>query len=1108
LGLKVINNLSLIIYYQNAKTKEVFTLFLYDNQKLNKMNKNLLIILLLMLSVMGFAQTTTSSMSGTVLDDVGEPLAGASVVAIHTPTGSKYGSVSQFSGNYAIRNMKVGGPYTVTVSYVGFQNQEVKDVYLQLGQTFNLNVKMTQAGEELEAVVLDVSKNNTFNSGRTGAETSLGAKELSTMPSISRSAADFYRLDPSSSGGSFGGRNDQFNNFTLDGSIFNNPFGLDAATPGGQTGAQPISIDAIEQIQVSTAPYDVSLSGFTGAAVNAVTKSGTNEVTGTVYGFYRNQDLTGSKVKGEDIFVPELKQLQYGVSVGGPIIKNKLFFFANFEKEDRTDAGSNWVPNNGDGVQGINESSVLLSDMQAVKDALSALGYDTGAIQGFTHESGSTKGIIKLDYNLSDKHKLAFVYNFLDASKEKPAHPTAIASRGPNYNTLQFENSGYQINNKIQSFLMEMNSNLSDKISNKFQMGYTHFDDFRNPKSTPAPSINIFKGGNNYIVAGHEPFSVHNRLDQKVFQISDNLNILLNKHNVTLGYNFEKFMFKNSFNLFPYGFDLFGHVNIDNDQYTDFNGNTTDYGYIDEANNNAFNPTAFKQFLIDYYGGTFDYAQSQFESLNEAGAGNDNGWRLAELNVGQLAGYIQDEWSATDYLKLTFGVRFDKPMYFNTSDLIQKYMDTDNGASRDETLDYYNPNSDEMVKLKSTTLPTDKIIISPRFGFNWDVKGDKTIQVRGGTGIFTGRLPFVWLGNQVSGADDGYFQIVDKDFEWPRVWKSSFGIDHKHKSGFIGSFDFSYTKDLVAAHVQNWNLRNPTGNLVGVDNRPYYEAADFIQHQPWGAPKNAYVFTNSDQGYAFNATAKVAKSFDNGLYTSIAYNYMEAKSVNSIEAEITGDAFDFNPNLGDANEAVLTNSKYGDKHRVIGVVSKKFSYGGGKHATTFSTFIEYAQGGRFSYTYAGNINNDSSFQNNDLIYIPTESEISSMNFADATQAAAWNEYIKQDDYLSENRGGYAERYGALSPWRSKWDIKIMQDYKVSDSNKIQFSIDILNAGNLLNSDWGVVQAPRNVSPIGVTVDPVSHVPTYTFDGTVTETFAYDASLLSRWQMQFGLRYIF
>ncbi|HIP58111.1 MAG TPA: TonB-dependent receptor, partial [Archaeoglobus profundus] len=637
--------------------------------------------------------------------------------------------------------------------------------------------------------------------------------------------------------------------------------------------------------------------------------------------------------------------------------------------------------------------------MEAVKNALANLGYDTGAIQGFTHDSGSTKGIIKLDYNLSDDHKLALIYNFLDASKEKPAHPTAIRPRGPNFNTLQFENSGYQINNKIQSFLVELNSNFSDKISNKYQMGYTHFDDFRDPKSKPAPVINISKGGNNYIVAGHEPFSVNNRLDQKVFQISDNVNILLDKHNVTLGFNFEKFMFKNSFNLVAY--DNFGTFGSHGNYYGNFNAYPDVATFLaDAADPNGLLAT------------NLAYAQSQFDNMNNAGAGNDFGWRLAELNVGQLAGYVQDEWSATDYLKLTFGVRLDKPMYFNTSDLIQKYLDTQNFASRDNTIDYFDPETGDAVKLNSTVLPTDKMIVSPRFGFNWDAKGDKTLQVRGGTGVFTGRLPFVWLGNQVSGADDGYFQIVDKDFEWPRVWKSSLGVDNKFENGLVASADFSYTKDLVAAHVQNWGLKKPTGNLVGVDKRPIYTAAD-------KGANNAYVFTNSDQGYAVNATFKLEKSFENKLYTSLAYNFMEAKSVNSIEAEITGDAFDFNPNLGDANKDVLTHSKYGDRHRIIGVLSKKWEYGNDKWATTFSTFFEYAKGGRFSYTYAGNINNDSSFQNNDLIYIPTESEIASMNFSGAGQGADWNKYIEQDDYLSANRGKYAERYGVLSPWRSK-----------------------------------------------------------------------------------------
>ena len=391
---------------------------------------------------------------------------------------------------------------------------------------------------------------------------------MAALPSISRSAEDFTRLEPTASGGSFGGRNDQYNNYSLNGAVFNNPFGLDAATPGGQTNAQPISLDAIDQIQVATAPYDVTLSGFTGASVNAVTKSGSNEFHGTAYGYFRNESMTGDKVHGEDIFVPSLEQTQAGFSIGGPIIKDKLFFFANYEIDKRSDLGSSFVANNGDGVTGVNESRVLESDLIAVYDALANLkdangnsfGYNPGAYQGFIHNSNSNKGIIKLDWNINDNNKLAVIYNFLDASKDKPAHPTALGFRGPSASILQFQNAGYQINNELSSFLVELNSKINEKVSNKLQAGYTSFNDFRNPFSTPAPVINIQDGaGANYIIAGHEPFSINNTLDQKVFQITDNLNYVVGNHSFTFGGSFEKFAFKNSFNLT--GYENFGNPN-------------------------------------------------------------------------------------------------------------------------------------------------------------------------------------------------------------------------------------------------------------------------------------------------------------------------------------------------------------------------------------------------------------------------------------------------------------------------------------------------------------------------------------------------------------------
>lgn len=1061
-------------------------------------------IFVLLLCIFGFtvsvAQTTTSSIKGIVKGSANELLPGATVLAVHTPSGTKYSSLSNEDGRFNILNMRIGGPYKITVSFVGYQNQEYNDVYLDLGKVFSLDVDLISESQALEEVKV-VSKNKVFQSGRTGAETTIGRRELTALPTISRSAEDFTRLEPTASGGSFGGRNDQYNNYSLNGAIFNNPFGLDAATPGGQTNAQPISLDAIDQIQVATAPYDVTLSGFTGASVNAVTKSGTNEFHGTAYAFYRNQDLTGSKIKGQKIFVPSLEQTQAGFSLGAPIIKDKLFIFGNFEIDKRTDLGSNFIANNNDGITGINESRVLQSDLDAVSSALMGLkdaqgnnfDYNPGAYQGFIHESNSTKGIIKLDWNINDNNKLAVIYNFLDASKDKPAHPTALGFRGPNASILQFQNAGYQINNKLDSFLLELNSKFSESVSNKLQAGYTYFNDFRDPFSSPAPVINIQDGsGANYIIAGHEPFSINNTLKQKVIQITDNLTYTSGNHAFTFGSSFEKFNFENSFNLA--GYDNFGNPN----------GYAGTF-FTPYSNVQAFLDDAARPYATSIVAQNFQYAQDMAESKSNFAVGSDGGWKLAELNVGQWAFYAQDDWSVADNFKLTIGLRADKPLYFNTDELIQKYIDTDNGgAGRNYDINYFDPETGEVDKLVSTKLPSDKLLWSPRLGFNWDIKNDATSQLRGGSGIFTGRIPFVWLGNQVSGADDSFLQIMDPDYKWPQVWRTSVGFDHKFESNYVLTVDVSYNKDINGVHVQNWGLKDPTGTLGGVDNRLIYTATD-------KGANNAYVMTNSDKGFAFNSSVKLQKTFENGFYASLAYNYLISKDVNSIEAEITGDAFAFNPALGNVNKDVLSNSKYGDTYRFIGVASKKWKYGNDKWATTLSTFFEYAQGGRFSYTYGGDINNDGSAVN-DLIYVPTSAEIAQMTFSGAGQGEAFDKFIEQDEYLRDRRGEYAERYGAISPWRGKWDLKFLQDYnfRVSSAsekkNTIQFSVDILNVGNLINSDWGVVQVPTSVQPIGVTV--AGNTPTYTFTNTQTKTFNYDASLTSRWQMQFGIRYIF
>lgn len=1034
------------------------------------------------------AQTTTSNIRGTVVDDQSAPLLGANIVAVHVPTGTKYGAISNEDGRFNLLNLRVGGPYEVTISYVGYRTQTSNDIYLTLGVTFNIDAILISESQALEEVTVVYEQGGTFSSDRTGSETSVGRRELTRLPSISRSTNDFTRLEPTASAGSFGGRNDQYNNFSLDGAIFTNPFGLDAAQPGGQTNATPISIDAIEQIQVSTAPYDVTQSGFTGASINAVTKSGTNEFYGTVYGFFRNDDLTGGKIDGQDVFKTGLKQYQYGLSVGGPIIKNKLFFFANFEKDDLTELGTaGFVPNTGGG--GINESRVSASDFQLVDNLLrqvvigqNAQGndifYNPGAYQGFNFDQESTKGIIKFDWNINDNNRLAVIYNFLNASKQKPAHPTALGFRGPNTSTLQFQNTGYQINNKIQSVQMELNSMLSDEATNKLQVGYTHFDDFRNPLSSPAPTITILdaSGSSNYIIAGHEPFSIHNTLDQKVFQITNNLNFFKGDHTYTVGFSFEKFQFDNSFNLGSYGPQ---GVFFPTTTITDF-------------------PTFASSGALQ---SAFNDAIASSNSLEANGTGNPGGWSLAETNVGQLAFYLQDQWDILDNLKITYGVRFDRPLYFDTAEKIRENIARKGGASGTyfPFIQYFNPETNAPIFLDSEKLPSNKFLVSPRLGFNWDVHNDKSLQIRGGTGLFTGRFPFVWLGNQVQGVDFFFYQLVDPNYQWPQVWRTNLGMDKKLEGGLVLTADFSYTKDINAAHVQNWGLGRPTETLTGPDNRARYSDSD--KSQLFGGPTNAYVFTNSDQGRTLNAALKAQKTWDNGMYAQLAYSFLNTKEVNSIEAEITGDAFAGNAIVGNANTDVLAFSKYGDSHRFIGVLSKQFKTG-----TTISSFFEYAQGGRFNYIYGGDINNDGS-SINDLLYIPTAGEVGQMTFSGAGQAEAFEAFIQQDKYLKDHRGSYAERYGALSPWRGRWDVKILQDIKLTDKNKIQLSLDVLNIGNLISSKWGVVETPTFNQLLGVSVDAANN-PTYTFDPNLTNTFSANTGELSRWQAQFGVRYIF
>ncbi len=1060
-------------------------------------------ILFSLLSNQLSAQVTTATLSGTIKDSKGTGLEAATVTVEYPDAGIKQVLVTRSDGRFTIPNLRVGGPYRVTVDHVSHAQAVSENIFLQLGLNNTIDFTLQDKTTELSGVTVSASGAKIFDNKRTGASTNISSRLLKELPTISRSADDYLRLAPSASanynGISFGGRNGQYNNFSLDGAVFNNPFGLDAPTPGGQTNAQPISLDAIEQIQVNLAPYDVTQAGFTGAGVNTVTKSGNNNFSGTAYVFYRNESLTGKKVNKNKLVVPDLSQLQTGFTLGGALKKNKLFYFVSFETELRKDEASSYVAQNSGNVGNTNTSRVLESDLQAVSSILKTrFNYDTGPYQGFTHDQTNYKWLAKLDWNISDVHKLAFTYNGLDAKKDKPAHPSAIGRRGPDFTTLQFQNSGYEIVNKLNSFGAELRSNFKTGNANKLRVVYTTFKDKRNPFSTPFPVVNISKNGTRYIIAGHEPFSINNRLNQDAFQATNDFNIYKKNHSITVGASFESFKFGNSFNLVGYGPTLFNPDFLSDIQ-------------------------TFKDSVP--VGGAFVFGAYPLDvDVNAAkAAAAANQWTWYYLTVGQLSAYVQDEWQATDKFRLTYGVRMDMPVYFKDK---FEFVPA-GGTSSSPTL----PNNEPLVlfdkdgkpitngvgkDLDNTRLPTKKPLISPRVGFNWDVNGNKTLQVRGGSGLFTGRFPFVWLGNHIGNPYSDFYNVTDKNFKWPQVWRSNIGTDFKIPSGTIFTVDVAYTKDINAMMVRNYKLGTPTGvlNSGTGDKRKVYLPAN------QGAA-NAYVFTNTKKGYQFNISLQAQQNFAKDLFVMAAYNFGIAKDASSISAEISSDAFDRNPILNNANEAINSNSLYGNKHRFFVAGSKKFEYGAGKWGTTISLFSSWTSGNRFAYVYGGDINNDGT-GTNDLLYVPTNAEIDAMNFAPLsdlngniqspeTQRQTFKNFIAQDDYLNKRRGEYTEKYGGESPWYGQLDLRILQDLIINTGSKqtLQFSIDFVNLGNLINSKWGVREYATTsgyYQPLSVTYG--GNNPVYTFDPTSYSTFVSSPDLQSRWQLQLGLRYIF
>jgi hypothetical protein len=1069
---------------------------------------------------------TTSNISGFVTDQKGEPLPGANVIAVHQPSGTQYGTSTLADGKYIIPNARVGGPYKLTVSFVGYDTQELDNVMLTLGVTSNSDFKLVESGTQLDEVT--VSGNSIINSDRTGAITTISNTQITQLPTLSRSFNDYVRLTPQANnvtgGPSFGGRSNGYNNITVDGGLFNNAFGL-SGTVGGQTNAQPISLDAVDQITTSIAPYDVREGSFTGAGINVVSRSGTNDVTGSVYYFTRSENLANDKVGDLSSPLGVFSVKNMGFRIGAPIIKNKLFIFANYEIERREDPGSLWYASRS-GLSGTNVSAVTADQLDGLSSFLSEnYGFSAGPYENYDLETNSDKATVKIDWNINNNHKLTVKYNYLDSYRDVvPSTSGAIGNtRSPGQTGLPFLAAYYRINNNLNAVSAELNSTIGNKYSNKVQIGYTAFRDFREiPTSSLAfPMVDIGNGSNNFLTAfGTEPFSANNILNTDVIQISDNFDMYLGKHTVSVGTYNEIYKFQNGFAPAYYGLYQF--------------------------------PT------IDAFYASAAGTPGQVGRYELRWAANAEGtFPLVETRATQLGFYAQDKYEFSKKFNLTFGLRVDIPII--NSDIARNEDAASKTFRDDQTI-----LTDELQKTS--------FLWSPRVGFNWDLTGENKTQIRGGTGIFTGRVPYVWISNQASNngvlfgskvfsgaelaaitfsgdvnayrpvgdaavASANYnLAVTDEGFKFPQVWRTNIAVDHDFGDLLIASLDFAYTKDINAVYHQNINLPNAVESATGPDNRPIFYKT-FPNTGSSGSKgyqintniSDAIVMTNTNKGYSYFITAQIKKSFLFGLDAFAAYTYTDSRSVNdggSIAQSIWRDR----QVSGDPNANVQSYFQNLAKHRVIAALNYRKEYLG-YMGSSIGVFYELAPNGRMSYVYAGDMNGDNSGGGgNDLIYIPRDqSEIILNNItnSDGTiytadqQWADLDAYISQDEYLSDRRGQYAERNGAQRPIYAQLDLRFLQDFFIDikgdkkKRNTLQLSVDIFNFGNLLNSDWGVYKIQNRNTLISFSGYNAEKRPTFTYPylnattkEPLTKSYRDDLTLVSRWQMQIGLRYIF
>ena len=1102
----------------------------------------LLVVTLLTMSLAAVAQITTSSMAGKVtFDDAnGEEVIGATVVALHEPSGTRYTAVTNVSGRFSIQGMRTGGPYEVTVTYIGYQPKVVKGVVLQLAETYNLAISISEDATQLSEVVVS-GKASKFAAEKTGASTNITSTQITNMPTVSRSITDFTRLSPYGGNGmSFAGADGRTANFTVDGANFNNNFGLSSNLPGG---GNPISIDAIEELQVVVSPFDVRQTNFIGGGVNAITKSGTNTFKGTAYIYHQNENMQGDAVYHEQINGAREKDrtTTYGFTLGGPIIKDKLFFFANGEMVQIPSVVNRWQGSDEDNPADPENyiSRTTKADLQAVSDYVARkYGYDTGSYTSFPADKSNYKFLIRLDWNITDRHHLALRYNY--TKNRNWSSPNASSMDGGarmadarmSKSSMSFANSMYAMDNLVHSFTFDLNSRFTDKLSNQLLATYSKLDDIRDSESSPFPFIDITKDGNNYMSLGYELFTWNNAVHNTIWNIKDDVTYYMEKHKFTAGISYEHQMADNMYMRNGTGYYRF---------------NATDDMWV----NGVLSPDLLFNSDPEIVALTYGYDGKTDPA--------------ARVQFNKLGVYLQDDWNILDNLKLTLGLRFDG-LFFNNDDLMT------NKAIYD--LDYNGEHID------TGKWPSSKMTISPRLGFTWDVFGDKSLKVRGGTGLFSGRLPLVFFtnmptnsnmvqykgmwnatgksgalktdmsqfaGNIMTGNDlrdyiisknlgpqtikpeDGVagstINAVNPDFKMPQVWKTSIAVDYQIPTSFpfSATVEAIFNKTINAVCISDWSIKDVGGfaRFNGADNRALYQDFKYTDANGKALP-NAFVLDNTSKGYGWSFNAMLTAQPAEWISLRASYTHTVSKEKTGMPGSDASSAFTYIPCTQGPNNVGLHNSQYVTPDRIV--ANATIHDRSGNH---YSLIYETWRGGfNTSYLVSNDMNGDG--YQYDVVYVPTDQEVANreFRFVSDDDRDRFMAFVHSDDYLSSRQGEYAEAYSVYSPWVHRLDFSYKHDFKLEvgkTKHCLQLSFDMKNVLNFFNSEWGVakianldystapsssVQYSRILKYEGVDADGYATFSTpKAINGDVSKWNPYH-SLGQCWYASIGIKYFF